>query len=174
MNILFFYLYIKIRFNNLLKMNKIIQDSDKNLNDFKEIPIEELSNYLISKTGIIYNKNTNKYLKPHCHKNTKLFTAQLYTSNYQIKHLLYITYVNNEFDLDELRNVKSKYIINIKKFNNELPYINFEVEDLELITKSENNKNQERNNKIINQYNSNKEFIRSFDDIEDIKKRIKY
>ncbi len=153
-------------------MNKIIQDSDKNLNDFKEIHIEELSNYLISKTGIFYNKNTNKYIKPYYHKNTKNYNINLNNSQYQIKHLFYILYINNEYNLDELRNVKSKYIINIKKFNNELPYINFEVEDLELITKSEKNKNQERNNKIINQYNSNKEFIRSFDNIEDIKKEL--
>jgi hypothetical protein len=153
-------------------MNKIIRDCDKDLTQFKEILIEQLSNYLISKTGIFYNKNTNKYIKPYYHKNTKNYNINLNNSQYQIKHLFYILYINNEYDIDELRNVKSKYTINIKKFNNNLPYINFEVDDLELITKSEKNKNQDRNNRIINQYNCNKEFIKSFDNIEDIRKEL--
>jgi hypothetical protein len=75
----------------------------KDLNLFTEIAVEKLCNFKISKSGIIYNKTTNNYLKPHFHKNTQLFTVHLYESHYQLKHLLYITFINNECNFDELR-----------------------------------------------------------------------
>ena len=153
-------------------MIKNIDKHDKNLTLFTDIAVEKLNNYMISKSGIIYNKATKKYLKPIFHKNTKIFNVHLYESQYQLKHLLYITYINSEYDFDELTNVKSKFMINIKKTNDNLPYINFEVDDLELITKSEKIKMQSRNNRIINKYDNNKNFIKSYDNIEDIRKEL--
>lgn len=63
-------------------------------------------------------------------------------------------------------------MINVKNINNNLPYINFTIDDLELITKSEKNKLQARNNRIINKYNDKKEFIKSYDNIEDIREEL--
>ena len=149
-----------------------VLSEDKDLTQFKQIPIDEISNYLISKNGIIYNTNNQRYLKPYCHKNTKNYTIQLYGSHYQLTHLLYITFIDNSFDINKLRDVKSKYMINIKNTDDNLPYINFTIDDLELITKSEKLKLQKRNNRIINKYNSNKEFIKSYDNIEDIRSEL--
>lgn len=150
-----------------------VLSEDKDLSKFKQIPIDEISNYLISKNGILYNTNNQRYLKPYCHKNTKNYTIQLYGSHYQLTHLLYITFIDNSFNINELRDVKSKYMINIKNTNDNLRYINFTIDDLELITKSEKLKLQKRNNRIINKYNANKEFIKSYDNIEDIRKELK-
>ncbi len=157
-------------------MFKTIKDIHKNLELFKPIPVEKLNMFMISKDGLLYNTLSKKFLKPHLHKNTKLFSIHLFESQYQIKHLLYITFVNPEYDFEGLTNVKSKFMINIKNTNDNLPYINFNVEDLELITKSDKIKKQERNNRIINKYDNNKQFIQSYNDIEDIKKEfnIKY
>lgn len=157
-------------------MFKTIKDIHKNLELFKPIPVEKLNMFMISKDGLLYNTLSKKFLKPHLHKNTKLFSIHLFESQYQIKHLLYITFVNPEYDFEELTNVKSKFMINIKNTNDNLPYINFNVEDLELITKSDKIKMQKRNNRIINKYDNNKQFIQSYNDIEDIKKEfnIKY
>jgi hypothetical protein len=153
-------------------MNTVIKQEDKNLNDFKPILIEELNNYLISKNGLIYNKNNKKYLKPYLHKNTLHYNIKLKDSQYQTKHLLYFTFIDNTIDFDELRNVKSKFTINVKNINNDLPYINFTIDDLELITKSEKNKLQFRNNRIINKYDINKQFIKSYDNIDDIREEL--
>ena len=114
-----------------------VLNEDKDLSKFKQIPIDEISNYLISKDGIIYNKLTKNFLKPHFHKNVKNYKINLNESQYQVRHLLYITFIDNSFDINELRDVKSKYMINIKNTNDNLPYINFTIDDLELITKSE-------------------------------------
>jgi hypothetical protein len=69
-------------------MNTVIKQEDKNLNNFKPILIEELNNYLISKNGLIYNKNNKKYLKPYFHINTNLYVVNLKKIHYQLKHLL--------------------------------------------------------------------------------------
>lgn len=138
------------------------------LDEFTTIPVESFENYLISKCGLFYNKKTKNYLTPTYHSNTHLYIIKINKIQYQVKHLLYITYVNPEYDFNELKNVKSKFMINIKKTNNDLPYINFEVDDLELITKSDKNRAQGRFNRIINKYNNQKVFIQSYDNTADI------
>jgi hypothetical protein len=66
--------------------NTQIDDIYKYLNDFKEIP--NFENYLISKFGIIYNKNankiSNKFLKPQLHKNGNYYFTKLNGTQYQI------------------------------------------------------------------------------------------
>jgi len=153
-------------------MFKYIRDNHTNLSLFTDIPVNNFNNYMISKVGLIYNKINKQFYKPHYHKNTKIYLIKLNEFQYQLKHLLYITYINPEYDFKELTNVKSKFMINIKKTNNNLPYINFEVEDLELITKSDKIKMQSRNNRIINKYDNNRNFIKSYDNIEDIRKEL--
>ncbi len=83
------------------------------------------------------------------------------SSHHQVKNLLYITFVDQTIDYEELRTTKSKMMIKVNKRDDNLPYINFTIDDLEYMSKSDNNKRQARNNRIINQYNSNKEFIKS-------------
>ena len=87
-----------------------IDDIYKDLNDFKELP--NFENYSISKFGIIYNKNankiSNKFLKPQLHKNGKYYFTKLNGTQYQIKNLLYNTYVDSTIYLSD---VKSKYCI---------------------------------------------------------------
>jgi hypothetical protein len=162
--------YINFKVEHL-ELNLLL-DNNINLNDFKPILINNLNNYLISKNGLIYNKNTNQYLKPYFHINTNLYVVNLKKIHYQLKHLLYFTFIDNTIDFDELRNVKSKFTINVKNINNDLPYINFTINDLELITKSEKNKLQFRNNRIINKYDINKQFIKSYDNIDDIREEL--
>jgi hypothetical protein len=152
-------------------MNTIL-DEDKDLNIFKPILICGIDNYLISENGLFYNIKTKYYKCPHLHKNTKNYNINLNGSQYQVRHLLYIAFIDNSIDIEELRNVKSKFMINIKNTNEDLKYINFTINDLELITKSEKLKLQNRNNRIINKYNSNKEFITSYTEIEDIRKEL--
>lgn len=152
-----------------LNIKSVILKEDNDLNNFKLIPIDELNNYLISEIGIVYNSISKQYLIPYCHKNTKIYTVHLNKSHYQVRHLLYITFIDNNINIEELRNVKSKFMINIKNTNEDLKYINFTINDLELITKSEKLKLQNRNNRIINKYNSKKEFITSYTEIEDIR-----
>ena len=157
--------------NQMLVEEKICND-DKKLYNFKKIPIAELENYYISEKGVIYNIVKNRYYLSFNHKRNKHYAFKINNSQYQIKHLLYITFINNTIDINDLRNVKSKYMINIKNTNDNLPYINFTINDLELITKSDKVRLQPRNNRIINKYNSNKQFIKSYTHIRDIKKEL--
>ena len=148
-----------------------IDDIYKNLNDFKEIPFA--TNYLISKTGLVYNKKTKNYLFPTLHKNSNFYYVNLnaYKKQNQTKHLLYITFIDPILDLELLTN-KYKYCINIKYTNNSLPFINFTIDDLEYKSKSDILKDQKRNNRIINKYDLNYEFIKSYDNIEDIRNEL--
>lgn len=148
-----------------------IDDIYKNLDDFKEIPFA--TKYLISKFGLVYNKKTKKYLTPTFHKSTNRYAVNLDTDprQVQIKHLLYITYINPDLDLELLTN-KSKYCIHIKNTNDNLPFINFTIDDLEYKSKSDILKDQKRNNRIINKYDLDYKFIKSYDNIEDIKNEL--
>jgi hypothetical protein len=160
--------YINFSINDL-KLYKYVLEEHKNLNLFYKIPLNELNNYILSKNGIVYNTISKKYLKPYYHKNLKLYIIQLNNKQYQIKHLLYITFINPEYSLDELSDVKSKFMLNIKQTHDNLPYINFTIDDLELISKSDKLKLQARNNRIINKYDENKNFIQSYNNLEDIR-----
>ena len=148
-----------------------IDDIYKDLNDFKELP--NFENYSISKFGIIYNKNankiSNKFLKPQLHKNGKYYFTKLNGTQYQIKNLLYNTYVDSTIYLSD---VKSKYCIYIRNTDDNLPFINFTIDDLECKSKSDILKDQKRNNKIINKYDLDYKFIKSYDNIEDIKNEL--
>ncbi len=133
------------------------------ISEFRKIPnISELDTCLIHHSGIMYNTKTDNYLVPSYQKNTTLlYVVTIKKIQYQVKHLLYIAFVDQTIDYEELRNTKSKMMIKVNKRDDNLPYINFTIDDLEYISKSDNNKRQARNNRIINQYNSNKEFIKS-------------
>lgn len=148
-----------------------IDDMYKNLQDFKQIPFA--SNYLISKCGIVYNKKTNNYLKPVFHKNGKFYYVNLntYQKQNQIKNLLYITFIDPNLDL-ELLTLESKYCIYVKNTNENLPFINFTISDLEYKSKSDLLKEQKRNNRIINKYDLNKIFIKSYENIEEIREEL--
>lgn len=140
------------------------------IQDFVPIPHKDLNNFMINKLGYIYNKNTNKILKGYYHINVKIHTVNLNGSTYQIKYLLFITFINNDKNLDiyELRNQECIYMINIKKYNDDLDHINFTLDNLELITKSDKLKMQERNNRIINKYDPNLNFIKSYNSVNEI------
>jgi len=148
--------------------NDQIDEIYKDLNDFKQIP--HASDYLISKYGLVYNINTQKYRKPMRHKNTKLYIINLNIQprQQQIKNLLYVTYMDPDFDVDELV-TESKYCIKIKNTRDDQPFINFTIEDLELTSKSNILKGQARHNRIINKYDLDKNFIRSYDNVEEAK-----
>ena len=151
--------------------NTQIDDIYKNLNEFKEIPIA--TNYLISKFGLVYNKKTKNYLTPTFHKSTNRYAVNLNTEprQNQIKHLLYITYINPDLDLELITNT-SNYAVYIKNTNNNLPFINFTIEDLIFESKSDNNKKQKRNNRIINMYDLNYNFIKLFNNKEEIQQEL--
>jgi hypothetical protein len=149
--------------------NNLNEDEEYNLNLFKKIASPELEEYLISKTGLIYNTKTKGFKKPYYHININSYVVHLHNKQYQLKHLLYITFIDSTHNIDELRNVKSKFMLNIKQTHDNLPYINFKLEDLELISKSDKLKLQARNNRIINKYDDNKKFIQSYNNIEDIR-----
>jgi hypothetical protein len=148
-----------------------IDDIYKNLDDFKEIPFA--TNYLISKFGLVYNKKTKNYLTPTFHKSTNRYAVNLNTEprQNQIKHLLYITYINPNLDLELLTNT-SKFAVYIKNTNDDLPFINFTINDLIYESKSDNNKKQARNNRTINMYDLNYNFIKLYESKEDIIKEI--
>jgi len=145
-----------------------INDMYKDLDNFKQIPFAE--NYLISKFGLVYNKKTKNYLTPIYHPNGEFYYVNLKIAKRQnqIKHLLYITYTDPNFNLEILK-TKSKYCIHIKNTREDLPFINFTVDDLEFISKSDLLKEQIRFNKIINKYDLEKNFIRSYNNIEKAK-----
>lgn len=140
-----------------------IKKEHKDLKIFKQIPLIGLENYLINEFGIIYNTYTNKYLYPE--KKENIYIKKIKKIQYQIKNLLYQTFINKDIDT----NVKSKYCVTIKKDAKSGPYLNFRLEDLEYKLKSDILKDQERNNRKINIYDKNKKFIKSFEDKNEIK-----
>lgn len=147
--------------------NNEIDEIYKDLTKFKQIPFA--SNYFISEYGIVYNKKSKKFKKPGLHVNTNRYCVKLNSvfKQQQIKNLLYITYIDPNFDLEELVR-ESKYCIHIKNTREDLPFINFTIEDLEFISKSDILKGQARHNRIINKYDLNKNFIKSYNKAEEI------
>jgi hypothetical protein len=88
-------------------MTTIKNDIDeiyKDLDNFKQIPYA--SDYLISKYGLVYNTKNNKFKKPGFHKNGNFYYVHLKIKprQNQIKHLLYITFIDPNFNLKELKN----------------------------------------------------------------------
>lgn len=148
-----------------------IDDMYKDLQDFKQIPF--VNDYLISKFGLIYNKKTKKILTPSYHTSSKLYSVNLNTlpRQQQIKNLLYITFIDPNLD-PELLTLKSKYCVHIKNTNEDLPFINFTIDDLEYKSKSDLLKEQKRNNRIINKYDLHKMFIKSYENIEEIREEL--
>lgn len=148
--------------------NNEIDEIYKDLTKFKQIPYA--SDYLISEYGIVYTKKTKKYRKPMFHKSTNRYCINLNIEprQQQIKNLLYITFIDPNFDVEELF-VESKYCIHIKNTRDDKPFINFTIGDLEFISKSDLLKQQARFNKIINKYDLNKNFIKSYNNIEEAK-----
>lgn len=109
----------------------------------------------------MYHKGTNRYC----------INLNIQPRQQQIKNLLYFAFINSKLD-QELLTVESKYCICIKNTNENLPFINFTIDDLEYKSKSDLLKEQKRNNRIINKYDLNKIFVKSYENIEEIREEL--
>lgn len=106
-----------------------IAKEDKQLNLFKDIPIEILSNYMLSENGIIYNKITKKYKICAYNNKDKSYIIDVNKKRFQLKFLLYITFI----DANSI-NVNTKDLI-IKTPSTPNKYINFSINDISIKTK---------------------------------------
>ena len=133
-----------------------------NLKNFKQISCD--INYSISEFGIIYNKSTEKFKRPTFHKNILQHFVILNKTQHLIKNLMYTNFIDPNFQV----NTKTYIQINKSKDDAELPFLNFTINDLEEVSKSEAIKKQARNCRIINKYDLNMNFIRSYTNKADI------
>ena len=62
-----------------------IDDIDKNLDEFNTIPLDGLSNYLLSINGIIFNQKTNKFKICEYNQKDKCYAIKLNNKRHQLK-----------------------------------------------------------------------------------------
>lgn len=151
-------------------MNKLDQKY-LNLDNFKIIPNFN-NRYSISKYGVVYNITTGNYLKSRLKvdKKTKQNSYFIILENsikdrqYQIKDLLYITFIDDSFDLNDIYGDFVEITKRIQPIN---PlFVNFNLEDLVVTSRSASNKAQERNNRKVNKYDLNFNHIIQYDSLK--------
>jgi len=141
---------------------KTIDTKYLNLNDFT--PMEFNKEFLISKHGLIFNTMTQNFIKPTFHKNILEYYVNLQSTQYLIKNLLYTTFINSNFQV----NSKTYIQISNRNLDTSLLFLNFTLSDLEEVSKSDAIKKQARNNRIINKYDLDMNFICSYTKKADI------
>jgi len=155
-------------------MSKILDTIDPiylNLDNYNIIPNFN-NRYLISKYGLIYD-NVNKIYRQNKSKSTKKgleYFIRLINENekevqYNLRDLLYLTYIDKNYNLTDTLGD----FIKIKKTINPINtlFINYTIEDLYIISRSENNKQQARNNRLVNMYDTDYQLIKQFKKIID-------
>ncbi len=160
----------------------VILEKHKDLNDFKKLYLN-LDNsekidleYMISKTGLVFNLKTKEFRHPLFtiqSDNTKRYYINITINKdimnklqqkcnsikLQMKNILYNLFIDINFGPKCIHAQKNTIRIN-KRSGNE--YIDFKVEDLVTATATEHNISQNRT-KQINCYDKNKKFYMSFD-----------